>query len=203
MSSLTSRCAVVLYIRPDTQAQPSTERSIFGQSSVFSILLSILNGNGYGLQIKAYHPLNPIRPDKTQKKSCGVYSQGIGLFFSFPYSHSLFLGSHDLIIQWLSSSPSLSKHTLGHHSPSHLSGLSGRVLRPPFRLFMRLRKPPPPEGFSPSLLPGRGLSAVILLVSPSLLPVGIAELADRLRCADGLSCSAIRIWAPLRAYAFS
>jgi hypothetical protein len=77
------------------------------------------------------------------------------------------------------------------HAPSFLSG---RALRPPFKLFMRLRKPPPLEGFSPSLLVGRvALSAVTLLVRPLPWPLGIAELADKLRVADGRSCSAMRI----------
>jgi hypothetical protein len=78
--------------------------------------------------------------------------------------------------------------------------LSGRALRPPFKLFIRLRNPPPLEGFSPSLLPGRGaLSAVTLLVRPLPCPAGIAELADKFLVAEGRSCSAMRICAPLRA----
>jgi hypothetical protein len=96
--------------------------------------------------------------------------------------------------QYIASRPHSFSKTASENVLYAPSFLSGRALRPPFRLFMRLRKPPPLEGLSPSLLVGRGaLSAVTLLVRPLPCPFGTALLADKLRVAEGRSCSAIRI----------
>jgi hypothetical protein len=66
----------------------------------FPYCLAILRGNGYELQ-------ETQRPDKMERKgqACGVYSQRTCLFLRFRVL-ILFLGSHNLITQWLPSSPS-------------------------------------------------------------------------------------------------
>jgi hypothetical protein len=73
----------MLHICPYTQMQKlprehSTRTSILGQSSVFSILLSIRNG--MGMVWIAGNP-NALHPDKTQKNHVVYILKGLVCFF--------------------------------------------------------------------------------------------------------------------------
>jgi hypothetical protein len=65
--------------------------------------LSVMEWVWYGLQ----ETPTPSTLTKRKKIMWCIFSRDWSVFsFPFPYSHSLFLGSHDLITQWLPSPPS-------------------------------------------------------------------------------------------------